>query len=104
MRTNKIYQNRGVRRNKKPLKNIVYMVDIIQLKDESEADKYEQYRFNDSGYLLLSWKYESDRSVFQYGFITPQELRELIGDKQWSKFCNGKREFIAQRRVDNKNI
>lgn len=98
------YKNKGVSRNKIPLRNIIYKVRIIQLNDDSEAEKFEQYKFKDSGYLVLDWMYESGTSTFSHGFITPTELKELIGEKQWSKFCNGKLKFIIQRRIDNKNI
>ena len=65
--------------------------------------------FKDEGYLILNWKYESKHiDIWSWhGFITPDELKTLlnsIGKDQWAKFCQGKREFVEQRRVDGKNI
>jgi len=100
----KRYKNKGVRRNKKPLKNIIYKVEVIQLKDPTDYERYEQYKFKDEGYLVLSYQYQNDSAMLSHGFITVEYLRELIGEKQYSKFCQGKREFIIQRRIDNKNI
>jgi hypothetical protein len=98
------FKNRGVKRNKRPLKNIVYMIDVNPvIKDMSE--KYDKYKFKDLGYLVLTWKYDEKNSFnFFHGFIEPEKLKELIGEKQWNKFCQGKREFIIQRRIDGKNI
>lgn len=106
----KEHANKGVERNKKPLQNIIYKVDVSQLKNKSEdnLEKMDKYRFKDEGYLVLSWGYEKNinkgDSFFWHGFITPDFLEELIGSKQWSKFCGGKREFTIQRRIDGKNI
>lgn len=104
----KTHANKGVKRNKKPLRNIVYEVEISQLKNaisEEEREKFLAYKFKEEGYLVLFWKYQSGEQVRNWhGFITPEFLKELIGDKQWSKFCQGKRTFVSQRRVDGKNI
>lgn len=115
MAENKYYANRGVERNKKPLQNIVYMIELSQLekvkpeKLEEEKERYAKYKFKELGYLVLNWQYEKDlnkpRSHWNWhGFITPEDLKKKLGDKQWAKFCQGKREFIIQRRVDGKNI
>lgn len=100
----KVYKNKGVKRNKKPLKNIIYKVEVIQLKDPTDYERYEQYKFKDEGYLVLSYQYQNDRTTSSHGFITVEYLRELIGEKQYSKFCQGKREFIMQRRIDGANL
>jgi hypothetical protein len=108
----KVHANKGVERNKKPLQNIVYKVEVSQLKpsiDESKIEEYSKYKFKDEGYLVLSWEYQknynkNNKSMKWHGFITPEDLKNLIGDKQWSKFCSGKREFIEQRRIDGKNV
>ena len=99
---NKQYANKGVRCNKKPLKNIVYKVLVTQILNPSTY--MEQFRFKDLGWLLLHWKYENDRIWCQHGFITIDYLKQLIGERQYAKFCQGKREFIIQRRVNNKNL
>ncbi len=111
---NNYYANRGVERNKKPLQNKVYMIEFSQLKsvdpdklEETEL-KYAKYKFKDEGYLVLNWQYEKDYnkhgSWYFHGYITPESLKERLGQKQWDKFCQGKRVFIIQRRIDGKNI
>lgn len=103
----KYYANKGVKRNKKPLRNIVYRVtvkDTKTLSSEADLTEYTQYIFKDEGILILEWNYEGDGMNYWYGLITPDKLKELIGNNQWGKFCQGKRVFINQRRVDGKNI
>lgn len=110
----KYFANRGVERNKRPLQNIVYKVSISdlaksKLSENEKIDKYGKYLFKNLGYLWLDWQYEKDynkspNSMISFGFITPDELKSKLGEKQWAKFCQGKREFIIQRRVDGKNI
>ena len=100
----KYYANRGVERNKKPLKNIVYKVEVIQLENGANGEDYEKYKFKEEGYLSLLWGYQSEKTRNWHGFITPSELKEHIGEKQWAKFCNGKREFIIQRRINGGNV
>ncbi len=100
----KYFANRGVERNKNPLKNIIYKIEISQLKPDVDSTQYEQYKFKELGYICLYWSHEGDDLNFSHGFITPDDLKQRIGEKQWSKFCQGKREFIIQRRIDGKNI
>lgn len=101
----KYFANRGVERNKKPLKNIYYEVEVKQLKEEADKESLAKYKFKDQGYLILLWWYEGkDPIINQHGMITPGELKERIGVKQYAKFCQGKRVFIMQRRIDGKNI
>ncbi len=110
----KYFANRGVERNKKPLQNKVYFIELSQLKGvkpeelESKKEEYAKYKFKELGYLVLNWQYEKllnkHKSWNWHGFITPEDLKERLGDKQWAKFCQGKREFVIQRRVDGKNI
>ncbi|MEK6828511.1 MAG: hypothetical protein AABY15_00060 [Nanoarchaeota archaeon] len=109
----KVHANRGVERNKKPLQNIVYKIEVSKNPDnlsEEEKKNYEKYRFKEEGYLVLLWKLQKEfnkdggRSMNWHGFITPDDLKERLGQKQWAKFCSGKREFIIQRRADGKNV
>lgn len=101
----KIYANRGVKRNKKPLKNIVYLVDICQLNPDVDVKYFEKYKYKDEGYLALSWYYESKDPMINWsGLITPDDLKNLLGDEQWRKLSIGKRKFILQRRINRKNI
>lgn len=105
----KPHANKGVERNKKPLQNIVYRVKLSDPKGLHDALGYAQYKYKELGYLVLYWQFEKNlnkepKCVNYHGFITPEELRNILGAKQWSKFAQGKREFIVQRRVDGKNI
>lgn len=99
------YANRGVERNKTPLKNILYRIIIHQLKEGTAEGNFIQYKFKDLGYLVLEWKHEDKNDIWNFhGFVTPEGLKERLGEKQWSKFCQGKREFTIQRRINGKNI
>lgn len=99
------YANRGVKRNQRPLKNIVYIVELSQLKPDSNLVDFEKYKYKEEGYLTLTWYYESKDPMYNwYGFITPDDLKNLLGTEQWRKFGMGKRQFIKQRRVNGKNI
>lgn len=104
----KYYANRGVERNKKPLQNIIYKIEISTSDSISDKEGYNKYKFKELGYLHLSWQYEKtynrDKYMNWHGFITPEDLKEKLGNTQWSKFCQGKRIFIIQRRVDGNNI
>ena len=101
----KYYANKGVQRNKKPLKNVVYQIELSQLKNDSDKTPYEQYKFKEDGYLVLTWWHQEKNPIKNFhGFVTCNYLKELLGVKQWAKFCTGKREFIIQRRFDGKNI
>lgn len=108
----KIYfSNRGVERNKRPLQNIVIVIKLLQLKDgisEEGIAEMEKYKFKELGHIDLYWEYEKIYNKYGGlncgGLKTPEELRQMLGDKQWAKFCNGKREFVIQRRIDGKNV
>ena len=85
------FKNRGVKRNKKPLSNIHYKVK------EPINGKFE-----------VQYCYQKQSIFTLLGFYNFDDLKELfktkIGIKQWSKFRQGKRYFIVQRRINNKNI
>jgi hypothetical protein len=102
----KYFANRGVERHKHPIANLIYKIDVSQLKVDTDLTEYEKYKFKDLGFLTLSWtKHKINESVWNWhGFITIDELKERIGEKQYSKFCQGKRLFIIQRRVNGNNI
>ena len=102
----KFFANRGLNRNKSPIANIRYQVEILpKLKDilSHEPEYYDKYKFKDLGYLLLLSNKTKSVLWSAHGFITVEELKERIGLKQYSKFCQGKRDFIIQRRVNKKN-
>jgi len=85
-----LYANIGVERNKKPLQNILYWI-------EESNNKY-----------ILYWAYEKDYnkgfSRKYHGFVTEEEIKSKLTQKQWCKFKLGVRFFIHQRRENNKNI
>ena len=102
---NKVVANFGVARNKKPLQNIVLKVEIIPTEgwSDEKLEQYKPYLFKDLGYISLCWQYERDLHKSGWmisGRITAEKLKEKIGEKQWGKFCQGKREFVIQRRID----
>lgn len=108
---NKCYANKGVERNKKPLKNIVYEISIsryliaITPPTEEETARHNSCFFKDQGFLSLSWWYQTDPNIkFYHGLIPVEELKEKLSEKQWAKFCQGKREFVIQRRINGANI
>ena len=101
----KKFANKGIARNKKPLKNLIFEIEISKLKESVDITKYEKYKFKELGYITLTWYYESINPIKNWsGFVTPEHLKELFGIVQYAKFCQGKREFVIQRRVDGKNI
>lgn len=106
----KYFANKGIKRHKHPIANLIYKIELSQLSsDDVDVIQYEKYRFKDLGYLTLLWtKHKADKNGnFQWnwhGFVTVDELKEKLGEKQYCKFCQGKREFIIQRRINRKNI
>jgi len=103
----KYFANKGVKRNKSKLSNLIYKVFVTQLKkdiDEERMKQLEQYKFKDLGYLSFHATTSSGSPYIGWRNVTPKELKEILGGKQYSKFCQGKREFIIQRRIDGKNI
>lgn len=108
------YANRGVERNKKPLKNKVYLIELSKLERvkpedlEKRKEELAKYKFKEEGYLVLNWQYEDlynkNFGWNFHGYITPEDLKKKLGDKQWAKLCQGKRLFIIQRRVNGKNV
>jgi hypothetical protein len=103
----KYFANRGVERHKHPISNIIYKVEITQLKADADITQFEKYRFKELGYLTLLWNKADRNCEFRWnwhGFITVDELKERIGEKQYCKFCQGKREFIIQRRINGTNV
>ena len=95
------FANKAVERNKKPLKNIIYK---FEFSTNDLGEEYENYKFKELGYIVLYWKYQGDPSFCFDGVILPSQTKTLLGEKQWSKFCQGKREFTIQRRIDKKNV
>ena len=67
--------------------------------------EYSKYKFKELGYLVLYWWYQEQNAIKNWhGFITPEDLKERIGENQYAKLCQGKRTFIIQRRKDGKNV
>lgn len=84
--------------------NIIYKIDLIQLNADINKERYKEYKFKELGYMLLLHKLIDEKQYKYHGFITVDELKDRIGQKQYNKFCQGKREFIIQKRINNKNI
>lgn len=85
---NKYFANKGVKRNKKPLQNIV-----IKLEKNIKT-----------GYYSLLWRVQKIDTFNYHGMVDELYIKELLGIKQYSKFKQGKTEFIIQRRINKKNI
>ena len=101
------YANRGVARNKKPLRNELYKFELSDLRDRLSEERIKEmqcYKFKDDSYIVMFWKMQGDEDWSRHGFVSTEEVKRYIGNSQWGKFCQGKREFIVQRRIDNKNI
>ena len=87
----KVHANRGVARNKKPLQNIVYRFELGR-----------------SGGFHMLWGHE--RSLNRggswnfHGAVTEEQIRDRLTAGQWSRFRQGVRTFVRQRRVDGRNI
>lgn len=92
MKPGKVVANRGVARNKKPLQNVLYRFD-----DGKEAETW-----------VLYWAYERDfnrgASWCFHGLVREDEVRKRLTPNQWSKFRQGERSFVRQRRVDGRNV
>lgn len=99
---NKRYANLNIKRNKKPLQNIHYKVELIKSDNITLINRVDQ--FKDLGYIMLYWRYGKMSMWNMHGIISPDVLKSKLTEKQWKKFCEGERNFIIQRRVDGKNI
>jgi len=75
--------------------------------DNSDYDKVSKYPWsvNRSNYATTTI---DGVTTLLHRFLIKVPVGMVVdhidGDKQWGKFCNGKREFIVQRRVDGKNV
>lgn len=76
------------------MSKIIYNVEIGQLKKGIDAKRYQQYKFNDLGYIVMHYKIVGSKCNFYHGFITPSQLKTIIGTKRYEKFCGGQRKFI----------
>lgn len=103
----KVFANRGVPRNKSRLPNLRIKVELSNASHDNE--KYADYKFKDVGYIIVFWTKSLDYNGIKPDWnmdisINVPKLKQILGEKQWSKFCQGKREFIIQRRVNGRNI
>lgn len=85
----KYYANKGVARNKKPLKNIEVKLE----KSISEPNKFKLYK-----------RLQGDKLYGYFGLISKEDIKEMLSEKQFNKFMSGTSEFIIQRRFNGKNI
>ena len=87
---------------KKKLSNITYIVKFIQLSKFMNVDDYEEYKLKDFGYIYLRYKIQGLDYNFSHGMMKVADFKAIIGQKQYAKLCQGKREFIIQNSVDAK--
>jgi isocitrate lyase len=85
------HANRGVPRNKKPLQNILY--------------KFEER----GGKFFMLWAYERHHNTTGgawnfHGSVTEEEIKARLTVNQWSKFRQGVRTFVHQRRIGGRNV
>lgn len=98
MERGKIIANRGVERNKKPLQNLLYWFE------DGRPDEAGNPTYN------MLWAYERDYnrqsggSKNFHGQVTLEQIKARLTASQWSKFRQGVRHFVKQRRVDGKNV
>jgi hypothetical protein len=94
MERGKVFANRGVARNKKPLQNICYRIE--EMTSPEGETVYHLY-----------WGYERElnrRGTWSFhGRVTIDDIKKRLGS-QWAKFRQGRRQFIVQRRIDGRNI
>jgi hypothetical protein len=101
MGKSKYFANVGVERNKRPLQNIVYFI--------TDRDCHGNQVY------CLYWAYERDLNssggtdgrgggMNFHGGVTEEQIRARLTPKQWSKFRQGERNFVKQRRVDGRNV
>jgi len=75
--------------------NIIYFTEFSSL-DEDFPD-YNKYRFKDLGYIWLTYRNEGEENKRTHGFVTQDELRDIIGEFNYKSFITGKREFLIKK-------
>jgi hypothetical protein len=114
----KIHANFGVKRNKKPLQNLVYKIEVMteeemwldfRESDEVFEERFSEYKFSEGTYAVLKYQYEKNLNERpniwnSKGFITEKDLRIKLEGNNWSRFRQGQRIFTIQRRKDGKNL
>lgn len=88
----KEFANKKVKRNKKPLQNIIYFFTPITKNN-----------------IRCNWQYEKQyikqSDAINYGGIVSREfVKKVLSKNQWNDFCQGETKFIVQRRIDGKKI
>ncbi len=105
MSRNKYFANKNIPRNKKPLKNIEYWIEVKKVNRSKDAPISEQYITENDTFLTLRWRYQGERNWCFDGLVTKEKIKGLLTNKQYSDFCQNKRfRFIKQRRFDKSNI
>ena len=109
----KYFANRGISRNKSRLPNLRIKVEIRKelhdMNNEDLIERSKDYKFKEEGYISVLWTkdldYKGQEPMWNLDTrINVLKLKDILGQKQWSKFCQGKRFFIIQRRIDGKNV
>lgn len=112
---NKSFANKGVRRNKKPLKNIYYIIrkHVPNLHSSfiSDAEYDSKFKINDDiGYVKILWGYEGIDVDYWSFQVDLNYVKNQVSSKQWSKCMDAFKnkdateyKLIVQRRIDGKN-
>lgn len=95
----KYHANKGVARNKKPLQNVVYKIVPVPL---------DSYNIPNRWYVF--WQYqkafnrEPNCMNWDVKRYSKEDIKKLLSEKQYNKFCQGQELFIVQRRINGKNV
>lgn len=78
------------------------LLNLIQKNHSDILVKLSEYTLNNG---VETFFFDSERGYMcWHGFVTPEEFKTTLEERQWMKLTQGKREFIIQRRIDGKNI
>lgn len=112
----KSFANKGIERNKKPLKNIYYILKKhIPNLDNKFIDLIEynkKFKLDDTvGYIKILWGYEGANIDYWSYQIDLDYVKKQVSEKQWAKCMDAFKnknvseyKLIVQRRIDGKNI
>ena len=109
----KKHANKGVKRNKKPLKNKLYRIRTYKNVKGPVTKKFHETHYvnNKVGYIVIEWGYQGEvafmnKQVYYTDYsLSVGYLKKQLTTKEWSKLCQGRQtEFIVQRRFNKKNI
>jgi len=106
----KIHANKGVRRNKKPLQNMVYRVQVISDSDLNCETNLNENTIYGVGKVRVTLSLQRQRLNYWSPSYTLNLIKGVASDKQFAKLLNALRsglveyDVIVQRRIDGKNV